>query len=237
MEEMRVAGGREKAMYYRNPQVGGSSSPFRMPAPSFHERNWIMPSVQTLVADLNAVGRIAGIGAKPNSSVTTSETEISGTCRVKNKFVNMKASLSETNRLSCQEAVSSPFNGTYIHFEDDWSTIGDMDINHTLAASGNFSGCTYKIFQSAPAVYKCAHIARPGGRDADALVNLMDNYAKQKGWTEIQSVPTVGLIGVNGCTEVFVVSQLFHNQRIDTIRLAINSQGLIVGRTLYSKDV
>jgi hypothetical protein len=106
-----------------------------------------MASIQTLVTDLNTAGRILGIGAKPNSTVTTSETEISGTCRVKNKFVNMKASLSDTNRLSCQEAAaSSPFNGTYIHFEDDWSTVGDMDIQHTLAASGNFSGCAYKIF-------------------------------------------------------------------------------------------
>ena len=65
----------------------------------------------------------------------------------------------------------------------------------------------------------------------------MDSYARQSGWTEIQSVPTAGLVTVAGCTEVYVVSQLFFNQRIDTIRLQLNSQGLVVGRTLYSTPV
>lgn len=31
-----------------------------------------------------------------------------------------------------------------------------------------------------------------------------------------------------------IVSQLFVGDRIDTIRLQINNQGLIVGRTLFS---
>jgi hypothetical protein len=194
-----------------------------------------MSSIQNLVADLKS-GSIEGIGAKPNSDVTNLETVISVDCRVKHKFVHMKASL-ESNRLSCQEAAASAlFNGTYIHYEDDWSTIGNMDINRMLAASGNFSGCAYKIYRSAPAVYKCAHISRPA-KKGDALVKLMDQYAKQSGWTEIQSVETAGLIGVNGCTEVFLVSQLFNNQRMDTIRLAVNSRGVIVGRTSYSANV
>lgn len=150
----------------------------------------------------------------------------------------MNASISATNRLSCQSAANSlNFNGSYIHFEDAWSTVGNMDVNRRIVASGNFSGCAYKIYRSGPAAFKCVHIARPGGVGANALVNLMDSYARQSGWVEIRSVSTMGLIGVNGCTEVFVVSQLFIYQRIDTIRLAINSQGLIVGHDLYSDVV
>jgi hypothetical protein len=195
-----------------------------------------MPSIATLVADLNA-GTVPGIGAKPDSNTTTSTALISGTCRVKELHVNMTAALSATNRLSCSAAgVGVAFNGCYVHFQDDWSTVGTMDLNHLITASGNFSGCAYKIYRSAPATYKCVHIARPGGTGSDTLVNLMDNYAKQKGWTLLQTVTTVGLIG-GGCSEVFVVSQLFHNIRIDTVRLQINNQGLVVGRTLTTSGV
>lgn len=191
-----------------------------------------MPSIATLVADLNG-GAVPGIGAKPDSNSTTSTALISGTCRVKELHVNMNASFSGTGRLSCSAAgLGAAYNGCYVHFQDDWSTVGTMDLNHLIVASGNFSGCAYKVYRSAPATYKCVHIARPGGAGSDALVTLMDNYAQQKGWTLLQTVSTVGVIGVGGCSEVFVVSQLFHNNRIDTIRLAINNMGLIVGRQL-----
>jgi hypothetical protein len=195
-----------------------------------------MPSIQTLVADLNN-GSIVGIGAKPMSNETNLSNTLSDTCRVKNLFVHMKASISATNRLACAGAAAShDFNGSYIHFQDDWSTVGTMDINRKIVASGNFSGCAYKIYRSAAAVYKCVHIARPSGAGADALVNLMASYAQQQGWVELQHVTTHGglINGPNGCKEIFIVSQLFPNQRIDTVRLQINNQGLIVGRDLYS---
>ena len=154
-----------------------------------------MPSIQTLVADLDN-GSVTGIGLKPDSNQTNIAKTISDTCRVKYKFVHMKASISGTNRLSCQSARDSVnFDGSYIHFQDAWSTVGNMDINRTIVASGNFSGCAYKIYRSAPGAFKCVHIARPGGTGADALVVLMDNYARQVGWTLIRSVSTAGLIG------------------------------------------
>jgi hypothetical protein len=191
-----------------------------------------VPSIATIVADLNG-GAVPGIGAKPDSGSTTSTAVISGTCRVKELHVNMTAAFSGTGRLSCTAAgIGGAYNGCYVHFQDDWSTVGTMDLNHLVVASGNFSGCAYHIYKSAPTTYKCVHIARPGGVGANALVNLMDNYAQQKGWTRLQTVSTVGVIGVGGASEVFVVSQLFHNNRIDTIRLAINNQDLIVGRQL-----
>jgi hypothetical protein len=103
-----------------------------------------------------------------------------------------------------------------------------------MVASGNFSGCAYKVYRCDDGSYRCAHIARPGGGgSADALVGLMDNYASQKGWRSIQSVTTAGLVNVNGCSEVFIVSQLLNN-RIDTIRLELSNQGLTLRRTLFS---
>ena len=194
-----------------------------------------MPSIQTLVADLQN-RTIVGIGAKPPSNVTNLESEISQTCRVRYAFVHMNATISQGNRLSCAEAqVSANFNGSYLHFMDGWSTVANMDTNRRIVASGNFSGCAYKVYRSdQPATFKCAHIARPGGAGSDALVNLMAGYAGQKKWTELQSISTAGHIGVNGCAEVFVVSQLFWNQRIDTVVLDIDNRGLTVGSTLHS---
>ncbi len=197
-----------------------------------------MPSIQALVADLHNRS-IVGIGAKPGSHLTNLASEISETCRVMYSFVHMNATLSGGNRLSCGEAqVSANFNGSYLHFKDNWSTIANMDINRPIVASGNFSGCAYKVFRSEQAaMFKCAHIARPAGAGSDALVGLMTSYAGQKQWTELQSITTAGHIGVNGCAEVFIVSQLFLNQRIDTVMLDINNQGLTVGSTLVSTPI
>ena len=115
------------------------------------------------------------------------------------------------------------FNGGYIHFEDGWGTAGTMDINRRIIASANFSGCAYKIYRTAPATYKCVHIARPSGVNADALVASVAAHATANGWTELQAVTTAGLI--TGTTkEIFIVSQLFLNTRIDTVRLKINNQ-------------
>jgi hypothetical protein len=191
-----------------------------------------MPSIQTLVADLNN-GSIPGIGGKPASNATNVESVLSGTCRVKNSFVHVIASLSGAGKLSCQAAATSPnFNAGYVHFEDDWSTVGTLDVNRRLLISGNFSGCLYKIYRSGVGVFKGVHIARPAGVGANALIQLMADYALQNQWVEIQAVPTVGQIPVGG--EVMIVSQMFVGDRIDTIRLQINNQGLIVGRTLFS---
>jgi hypothetical protein len=122
---------------------------------------------------------------------------------------------------------SAVLSGTCLHFADDWSTVTKIDVLRPIVVSGNFSGCAYKVFRGEGAVI-CAHIARPGGVGADANVDLMDSYAQQKGWIEIQHMPTAGHIGQNGCTEVVAVSQLVAG-RIDTILLEINNQGLTVG--------
>ena len=67
-------------------------------------------------------------------------------------------------------------------------------------------------------MFRCAHISRPAATP-NHLVGLMVAYAANEGWNEVRSVPTVGLIGNNGCTGIVCVSYLITNVRIETIRL------------------
>jgi hypothetical protein len=193
-----------------------------------------MPSINTLVADLSS-GAIVGVAAKPDSNATTGSATLSGTHLLKYLYTDMTAALTPGNRLTCPESAGAA-NGRYLHFQDSHATIAKISLSHPIVASGNFSGCAYKVYKHGGDIY-CTHIARPGGVGSDANVNLADDYAKQKGWTELQNIPTVGNIGTNGCSEVWVVSQLVGN-RIDSIRLNVNSQGVIVGKsTVYSANV
>jgi hypothetical protein len=199
-----------------------------------------MPSIKTLVADLadRNARPIIGIAQKPQATSNNKTTTISDSLFVKYRSANMIASITPGKRLSCVAAgTASVFNGIYVNYAVNWSTIGDMDSNRLIVASGNFSGCLWNIYRSAAGVFKCAHIYRSDGIGADANANLMADYAKQAGWTELQSVPSAGCIGPNGSTEVLMVSQLFPNQRIDTVRVQVNSQGLIVGSQLFTCGV
>lgn len=195
-----------------------------------------MPSIQNLVADLNN-GSIVGLGASPSSDDENMFRVISQPQAVKYSFVHMKASISATNRLAMASALNSiDFNGSYLHYDAAWSTIANMDVNRRIVASGNFSGCMYKVYKVSPGVFKVAHISRPG-QDSDRLVRLMATYATSQGWTEIRAVPTVGLIGQNGCTGVFCLSYLITNVRIETIRLSVGPTGLIVDKTMWADAV
>jgi len=191
-----------------------------------------MPSIQNLVADLNN-GSIVGVGASPSSDAETMFRTISATDAVKYSFVHMKAAISAANKLTMASALMSlDFNGSYLHYDAAWSTIANMDVNRRIIVSGNFSGCMFKVYKASPGVFRCAHISRPGG-DADRLVGLMANYATSQGWTEVRAVSTVGLIGNNGCTGITCVSYLITNVEIQTIRLQINSIGMIVDKTMW----
>lgn len=187
-----------------------------------------MPSINTLVADLSN-GSIVGVGAKPPSNVTTGSGTISGTHLMTYLYTDMAATITPSNRLSCPSADTNPANGRYLHFKDSHATVAKVGVGHPIVASGNFSGCAYKVYKDGGDIY-CAHIARPAGVGSDANVSLADDYARQKGWTELASIPTAGNINVGGCSEVWVVSQLIGN-RLDTIRLNVNSQGMIVARS------
>jgi hypothetical protein len=197
-----------------------------------------MPSVQTLVADIVA-GNVVGIGAKPPPNDDNNHSLISGTCRIQHRFVHTKITFTAGNRVSFNSAVSDlTFHGSYIHFDADMSIAGNMDHNRPIAVSGNFSGCMWKIYRiQGGASFKCIHIPREAGVGADAFVHLCENYARQNNWTEIRSVGTnaVAMGGpLNFGEEILFVSQLFPNARIDTVRIKINNQGLIIQRDNWS---
>lgn len=196
-----------------------------------------MPSILNLVQDLDS-GAIVGIGAKPPSHQETGSAVLSGTCFVQYSYVNIRAELSASNRLSCVPATSIDINGTYLHFKDNTSTVTRMDILRPIVVSGNFSGCAYKVFREGGILY-CAHIARPGGTvgQQNANLNLMDNYAQQKGWEEIQHIPTAGHVNnANGCREVVIVSQLKPNS-VDSVLLEVNNMGLIVATQRFTSPL
>lgn len=192
-----------------------------------------MPSIASITQDLNNRS-IVGMAAKPAPLPGSANINvISAPCKIENFSVLMKATLTGSNRLSCAEAVGLDFNGNYLHFKDNCSTIANMDVNRRLVVSGNFSGCMYKIYNTGNGAFKCAHIARPAGAGANSLVQLMDIYAGQQHWPTVRAVPTAGLIGVNNCAEVIIVSYLITNKRIETVRLQVNNQGLTVAVDLW----
>jgi len=196
------------------------------------------PSLQSLITDLQNFGGggIVGVGMVPPSHSSSLDKPISQTCRVKYNFVHANATISGGGRLTFADAGSSPiFNASYLHYEDNWSTVANMDINRRTVGSGNFSGCMWKVYRTEqPGTYKCVHIARPGDAGTDALVNLLtQGYAPQGKWTEIQSISTAGHVNVNGCTQVFVVSQLSANS-IDTVVLDLNNQNLTIAAAHHS---
>jgi hypothetical protein len=188
-----------------------------------------MPTIATLASDL--INRaVAGIGAKPAPAHEGLGITVSAACRIQYYQEDVLLSFSAANRLNCAASDRLNFNGIYLHFKDKWSTIADMDVNQRIVVSGNFSGCVFKIYRAGAGagLFKCAHVARPSGPGQDSGVQLMDIYAGQQHWPMIRAVPTDGLIGHNGCSEVVLVACLTTNVQIDTVRLQVNNLGLIV---------
>jgi hypothetical protein len=194
-----------------------------------------MPSIATVVADLQN-GSINSIGQIPRNDQTTMDKEISLTTRVMYFFCHINASIAGT-KLHCTAAASGPsFNGSYLHYKDDWSTVANMDVNRPLVVSGNFSGCMWKVFRSdQQGLFKCIHIYR-GGTGSDTLVNLVTGgHAVTQKWTEIQALPTAGRI-VGAVKGVVVVSQLFSN-RIDTALLDLDNTNTVVNVVFQSDRI
>jgi hypothetical protein len=168
-------------------------------------------------------------------------TELDSKLNVKEKYTNIHVSglTPQQNRFSCEEPTGDKdCDGYYIFYQDGWATVGpELTITDgMLVASGNFSGCMYKIYHVGGDAYRCAHIARPAGANSNTYVTGMDEYAKAKKWKEVLAVPTAGLIG-GRCSEVFVASQYFHNSRIDSVILQVDKQGLIVEYDVKSVSI
>jgi hypothetical protein len=182
-------------------------------------------TVMPVVADL-ASQTIIGFGAAPMSHLAN-DTPLSSGHATKYKYCPVDITVSATNRLTCTQATGIAIKGSYLFFEDNWATVCRMDIIRPIVVSGGFSGCAFKVYRGGGAFF-AAHIARPSGASADANVALLDDYAGQKGWQEIQHVPTSGVVGANpAATAVAIVSQLIGNS-IDTVRLALNNMGQTV---------
>lgn len=188
-----------------------------------------MPSISTIVADLNA-GSVIGLGSLPADDViTVTDNVLSSGHAIKYRFANIRATITPTNRLSCAKARSFDINGVYLYFQDNWSTITRMDGLRPLVVSDKFSGCAFKVYRGGGAFF-AAHIARPGGPSADANVTLIDDYARQKGWTEVQHIPSSGIVNVvPGVNTVAMVSQI-RGAYIDTVRLGLNMMGQAVAK-------
>jgi hypothetical protein len=194
-----------------------------------------MPSIATVVADL-AAGSVIGLGALPGNNIAIGrDVALSLSHAIKYRYANMEATISASNRLTCTVAKSVNINGVYLYFEDNWATITKMDGLRPLVVSDKFSGCAFKVYRGGGA-FVAAHIARPSGSSADANVTLMDDYARQKGWTEVQHVPSTGVVGSHGATTVAIVSQLLGNQ-LDTVRLGLNGMGVAVARARFTVPV
>lgn len=176
-------------------------------------------------------GLVIGIGENPSPDLMN-ELILSVPKAIKYLNLNINVSINSGKHLTCRRASGLDINGTYLQNEDKWTTLTKIDSFRPIVVSRNFSGCAYKVFNSHGTTY-CAHIYRPSGVRSDDYVILLDDYALQNGWNQIQNIGTAGLIGVGGCTEVVIVSQLI-GARIDSILLKVNSMGMIVGKTFYS---
>jgi hypothetical protein len=190
-----------------------------------------MPSVHSLVADIVS-GTVIGIGAKPSGDDFNSNSTLSDTCRVKHNFVHTKIGFGGGNRVSFHSAETDiNFDGSYVHFSADWNFVGNMDQNRPIAVSGNFSGCMWKVYHIEGSTFKAVHIPRAGGKESEAFVKLCETYAKQSKWTEIRSVGSNSQAmggALNHGEEILMISQLFLNARLETVRIKVDSQGLII---------
>ena len=182
-----------------------------------------MPSIPTIIADL-ANGTVVGLGALPSSDAAT-ETPLSGPHACKYFYNETTYSISGSNRLTGTHGGATP-NGRFLCFQDNHATVCQMDANRPLVVSNFFSGCAFKVYKHGN-IYYATHIARPGGPGSEANVKMMDDYATQKGWTEMQDVRSAGVIGVGGATTVAMVCRL-GGGNIDTVRLGLNGMGVAV---------
>ncbi len=193
-----------------------------------------MPSIATIVADLDA-GTVLGLGALPaNDVLTPTDSVLSAGHAIKYRYTNVRATITPSNRLACTVADSININGAFLYFQDNWSTITRMDILRPLVVSDKFSGCAFKVYRGGGAFF-AAHIARPGGPSADANVTLMADYARQKGWTEVQHISSSGIVG-GAVNTVAIVSQI-RGAQIDTIRLGLNAMGVAVVKTRFMTPI
>jgi hypothetical protein len=129
-------------------------------------------------------------------------------------------------------AVGSVPNGTYLFFEDAWSTVADITRASRIAVGGNYAGCLYSVFDTGGGTYKCVHTARPGGAKREESVALLAQHAIQQGWRLVHTVPTAGFVGIGGCDMLYIVTRVSYTvaprPMVRTARLQIDQASRIV---------
>lgn len=187
-----------------------------------------MPSVDTLVADLDA-GTITAIGAVPRNAVDNTAS-LSDGLHVTYSFTLISINFgAQANKMTCEKATNFAIHGSYLFFEDARSTVTKIDNNRRISVSGGFGGCAYRVYRTGANEIRCVHIARPGGNNPDVHVQEMTTYANNNNWTLLQQIDTVGHIGVGGCEQVMVVTQL-KGKQVQSILIEL-SRGNIIRTT------
>ena len=133
---------------------------------------------------------------------------------------------------SPQTGIGGVANGTYLFFEDGWSTVAEITRASRIALGGNYAGCLYSVFDVGGGSYLCVHTARPGGAKREESVALLTHYAMQRSWRLVHMVPTAGFVGVGGCDMLYIVTRVSYTVSprpiVRTARLQIDQASRIV---------
>jgi hypothetical protein len=131
-------------------------------------------------------------------------------------------------------------NGFCLYFEENWSTVATLTRDHCIAVGAGYSGCLYSVYDAGHGVFKCVHTARPGGgafsASPDHYVVGLQRYALDRNWNLVQAVPTVGLVGQNGCVGVLIMTRISYDHPVPivrTVRLQRDANLNSVGRARW----
>jgi hypothetical protein len=179
--------------------------------------------VPNLTRDIDSITVVA-VGSIPSRAAT--DAVISDSNKIRVMSTPIEATV-ESGRLSCVASSGTAVpNGTYIHYKDGWCTVGDMDENQPIVVSGNFSGCWFMVYRSGHGQFKCMHVYRPAGPQADNLVTAAGHYAQAQGWQQLVQLGSTGLIK-GPVDQVWFVAQLRPYREIGVSRMCIGKQGQI----------
>jgi hypothetical protein len=179
--------------------------------------------VPHLTRDIDTV-TVVKVGAIPSQAAT--DAVISDSNKIRVMSTPIEATV-EGGTLSCVASSGTAVsNGTYIHYMDGWCTVGDMDENQPIVISGNFSGCWFMVYRSSHGQFKCMHVYRPAGAQADNLVTAVGHYAQAQGWQQMVQLGSTGLIK-GPVDQVWFVAQLRPYHEIGVSRMCIGRQGQI----------
>jgi hypothetical protein len=170
---------------------------------------------------------VVAFGAVPRQPAT--DEVISNPIKIRTMSTPIEVTV-ESGVLTCVAASGTAVaNGTYLHYMDGWCTVADMDENQPIVVSGNFSGCYFMVYRSGHGQFKCMHVYRPAGAQADNLVTAVGAYAREQGWQQMVQLGSTGLIR-GEVDSVWCVAQLWPHNEIGVFRVSVGKRGQITER-------